>query len=338
MPIQYEGIIKEHEWTRSKVSVFDICHMGEFIIEGTPEQTGLDRLITVNLNNMKDKTCKYGFILNEKGGIIDDIVVYKIKSDKWMLVVNATTTENDKKYISSNLRDKKLFTDISDDTCKLDVQGPLSLEFLKDIAEEDLSRLKYYTFDYFNFLGESGIISRTGYTGELGYELYISKKNIKNIWNKIISYDNIKPAGLGARDTLRLEMCYPLYGQDVDESISPLEAGFDKFIDFSKDFVGKNALLDKTKSQAKKLCCFVSKTRRAPRHNYKIYSDNKEIGYVTSGSFSPSLCSGIGMGYLDDDSAKKNAAITLKEGNIEIDANIKDRPLYRKGTARRGIR
>ena len=330
MPIQYEGIISEHNQTRRLASVFDICHMGEFIIYGEPEKTNLERILTVNLENMPCGVCRYGFMLNDKGGIIDDLIVYRIKHDKWMLVVNAATINKDevhlKKYLSS---DSKL-ENVSSKLGKLDLQGPLSQAVLEELVGSEVAGLKYYTFAYFSILGEDSIVSRTGYTGELGYELYLGNEKIKELWNLLLNDERVNPAGLGARDTLRLEMGYALYGQDIDESITPQEANLEAFVDYDKEFIGRDALLEKRKKGiSKKLIYFVANSRRLPRHNYKIYADEKEIGVVTSGSFSPSLSCGIGMGYVENGYDKLESKVTLKKDKVEIDATITSKPFYK---------
>lgn len=336
MPIQYKGIIAEHNWTRKNCSVFDICHMGEFIIKGNPLANNLEKIITLNISKMPLKTCKYGFILNEQGGVLDDVIVYKIKQDEFMLVVNAATTDDDFSYIQKHITSKELCSNISAKTCKLDLQGPGSADALKAIIGNDITKLNYYAFDYFMILGNKSIISRTGYTGELGYELYVGVDKVKELWNILLEDEQVKPAGLGARDTLRLEVCYPLYGQDIDEKHNPLEAGFAGFVDFGKDFIGRKAL-EKIKSNGpeKKMAFFLSESRRAPRHNYKIFDEaNREIGIITSGSFSPSLSRGIGMGYINSKADNIGAQVILKDGDVCIKARIIEKPFYKDGTVR----
>ncbi|RKY32624.1 MAG: glycine cleavage system aminomethyltransferase GcvT [Candidatus Omnitrophota bacterium] len=333
MPIQYSGIIDEYYWTRKNCSVFDTCHMGEFIVHGDLKESNLDRVVTHDLENMEINRCSYGFILNEKGGIIDDLLIYKLQKDKWMLVVNAGTCEKDEKHLRKYINGLE---NISENTAKFDLQGPLSREVLKDILKDEsdkLEKLKYYHFDYFSLFGENVIISRTGYTGELGYELYLSKKNVEKLWKLLLSDERVKPAGLGARDILRLEMGYPLYGNDINEDTTPLEAGFEKFVNLKKDFIGKSALLKQKKEGIKKmLVCLKSNSRRAPRHNYKIYLDGKEIGYVTSGTFSPILSCGIGMGYIEKDYFEIGKKVLIKDGKIEIEAVIVEKPFYKEGS------
>jgi aminomethyltransferase len=329
MPIQYSGILNEHLWTRKMASVFDICHMGEFLLKVDPIKSGLDKILTVNLKDMPCGKCRYTSMLNEKGGIIDDLIVYRIKPNEWMLVVNAATTDGDevnlRKYLSKDADLKNVSSKIG----KLDLQGPLSREVLSNIIGPGINKLKYYTFDYFDILGEKNIVSRTGYTGELGYEIYLSNPKIKELWCLLLKDRSVKPAGLGARDTLRLEMGYSLYGQDIDRDITPLEAGMEKYLDFDKDFIGRDVLLmQKKNGLTKNLISFVTASRRSARHNYKIWANGQEIGFVTSGSFAPSLGFSIGMGYAKN-GVKKGDKIILKDNNVEIEATITDKPFYK---------
>jgi len=203
MPIQYSGIIDEHNWTRSSATVFDICHMGEFIIEADPVKSRLDEIITFDLGTMVIKSCRYGFMLDENAGIIDDVIIYRIDDKKWMLVVNAATTDTDEVHIRKHLTPDTTLENVSSTLAKLDLQGPLSAEVLADIAGSAVKELGYYRFDNFRLFDENVIISRTGYTGELGFELYISNENAVELWNTILKDSRVKPAGLGARDTLR---------------------------------------------------------------------------------------------------------------------------------------
>lgn len=335
MPIQYKGIIAEHFWCRSSASLFDICHMGEFKIKADPAKDGLEEILTINISKMPLMSCRYGFMLNDNGGIIDDIIIYKEKENEFMLVVNAAPTAGDFAHIKKYLHSEAQIEDVSANTCKLDLQGPLSREALESIVGADIGKLRFYTFRYFPLLGQSCIISRTGYTGELGYEIYIAKDKVCQLWELFLKDKRVEPAGLGARDTLRLEVGYPLYGADIDANRNPIEAGLGGFIDFEKDFKGK-AALEKFKAEEKrqKMAGFISKSRRAPRHNYKIYNNAKQIGIVTSGSFSPSLTCGIGMGYIESEFNAVGTQLLLKDGNVEIEAEITKRPFYKNGTAR----
>jgi aminomethyltransferase len=332
MPIQYSGILNEHLWTRNRASVFDICHMGEFFLKADSVKSGLDRILTVNLKDMPCGKCRYTSMLNEKGGIIDDLIVYRIKPDEWMLVVNAATTDGDEANLRKYLSKDAGLKNISSNIGKLDLQGPLSREVLSNIIGSGINKLKYYTFDYFDILGERNIVSRTGYTGELGYEIYLSNAKIKELWELLLKNKSVKPAGLGARDTLRLEMGYSLYGQDIDQDITPLEAGMERYLDFDKDFIGKDVLLEqRKKGLTRSLVSFVTASRRSARHNYKIWAKAKELGFVTSGSFAPSLGVSIGMGYVKN-SVKIGDKIILKDNNVEIEATITDKPFYKNSS------
>lgn len=335
MPIQYDGIIAEHLWTRRSASLFDICHMGEFLIKGEADRSGLDGIITSDISSLAVGSCRYGFMLNESGGILDDLVVYKSDGDEWMIVVNAATAERDAVHFRMNLSGGTEFRNISSELGKLDLQGPLSGAVLKSIAGEEVEALRYYTFGVFKVLGEDIIISRTGYTGELGYELYISNDKVKSLWELILKDKRVKPAGLGARDTLRLEMGYPLYGQDIDTKTTPFEAGLGKFVEFKKEFIGRDALI-KANSEGldKRLVCFKTDSRRSPRHGYKISVSGKEVGVVTSGSYSPSLECGIGMGYAEEEQ-KMGSDIVIGDGSIEIKAEVMARPFMKNTSLKR---
>ena len=336
MPIQYEGIINEHQWTRNNCAVFDICHMGEFLIQADALSSNLDKILTQNLVGMPLKTCRYGFMLNDNAGIIDDVIIYRIEQNKWMLVVNAATQAADFEHLRKNLaRNNVKLENVSNSLAKLDLQGPLSRDVLVAIAGEGILKLDYYAFDYFSVLGENIIISRTGYTGELGFELYVNNDKVIELWNLLLENKKVKPAGLGARDTLRLEVGYPLYGQDINQKTTPLEAGLTSFVDMKKDFIGKTAIEKKQKQGLeKKLCCFQTESRRAPRHDYEIFANNQKIGIVTSGSYSPSLGCGIGMGYLETQITAIGTEIILLLENIKINAKVVKRPFYQKGSLR----
>jgi len=335
MPIQYEGIIAEHNHTRAGASLFDICHMGEFYVEGGARETGLDAIFSFSIDEIPLKKCRYGAMLNEKGGIMDDLIVYRIAKNEWMIVVNSATIDKDAAHIRRHLKKGADFKDRSAELAKIDLQGPLSRDVLTELVAPAAGKLGYYTFDFFDVLGENIIISRTGYTGELGYELYISAGKAVALWRLLLGDKRVRPAGLGARDTLRLEMGYSLYGQDVNEDTSPLEAGLERFIDLNGDFIGRDALVgQKKKGVKRKLVAFKSDSRKAPRHHYSIMKDDKEIGSVTSGSFAPSLGCGIGMGYVAAPYAREGEGILIKSGRNEIGAVITQRPFYKNGSAR----
>lgn len=334
MPIQYEGIITETLHTRNKVSIFDICHMGEFLLKGNLKKSNLDFLMTSKLDDLTVGSCRYSSMLNKKGGIIDDLLIYRKAHEEWMIVVNAGNIDKDRQWIKENLSKNSEFKDVSNTTGKIDLQGPFSREVLKNIAPE-ITNLKYYTFTQTDILGEKNIISRTGYTGELGFEIYISNDKIEELWNKILKNDAVRPAGLGARDVLRLEMGYSLYGEDIDENITPLDAGLENFIDFNKDFIGKEALIKQKKSQKILRRVFINTlSRRSPRHNYSIFIKDKNAGRITSGTFSPHLQKGIGMGLIHKEALNGSNTVFLGDDSIKIEALITEKPFVKKTSLR----
>lgn len=334
MPVHYEGIIAEYHAARQRVGIFDICHMGEFFVDGGAVDSGLDRVVTQALTDMPVKTCRYGMMLNDQGGVIDDLIVFRLGREKWMLVVNAATKEKDANHLRHCLTSKAVFTDMSDQIGKIDVQGPEAREFLTPVVA-GIQKLKYYNFDIFDVLGENVIVSRTGYTGELGYEIYFPIDKIGVLWDKLIAM-GADPVGLGARDVLRIEMGYPLYGHEISDDIFPVDAGLINFIDWKKDFIGKNSLLQyKEKGYVRKLMCFVSDSRRSPRADQLIFSlDKQEIGIVTSGTFSPNLKQGVGLGFVP---LYSNVGDQIYFGSVDnmVRATIEDRPIYKNGTLKK---
>ncbi|MDX1809632.1 MAG: glycine cleavage system aminomethyltransferase GcvT [Sulfurospirillaceae bacterium] len=310
MPVQYEGIIKEHDACRNAAALFDISHMGEFFYEGDIENSGVNVAATTDFAKLPVGKCKYGFLLNEKGGVIDDLIVYKLSENRLMFVVNAARIDVDFKQIQSHIK-SGTFEDRSNVTSKIDIQGPKSKEILQLITPFDLDELKYFGFKETTLLDSSAIVSRTGYTGELGYELYIDNKTAPLLWDKLVSL-GATPAGLGARDVLRLEKGYSLYGNELDESITPLEASLESFVKFDKNFTGRAALEEqKANGIPRKIIAFTTKSKRAPRHGFEIFQRGEKIGVVTSGTFSPSVGEGIGLGLVD-------SALYREEDDLEL--------------------
>ncbi|HRZ39747.1 MAG TPA: glycine cleavage system aminomethyltransferase GcvT [Candidatus Omnitrophota bacterium] len=332
MPVQYESIIAEYGAVRQDVAVFDICHMGEFILEGDAGAIGLDRIVTQSLSDLPVQSCRYGAMLNEKGGVIDDLIVFRLRPERWMLVVNGATIEKDKDHILKHLKTPGCFEDISDRTGKLDVQGPRSREFLKPLLA-GIEKLSYYTFDEFSLLGERVTVSRTGYTGELGYEIYCPSDKVVGFWKKLLDL-GAQPAGLGARDVLRIEMGYSLYGHELDDGRSPLEAGLNPFICWEKDFIGKSALLKEKEAGVKlKIICFVSDSRRSPREGQDLFDANGLcIGKVSSGTFSPALSRGIGLAFVKRGSVGAGDRVSFGQDQIRTPAQVVSRPIYKSGS------
>jgi len=329
MPLQYEGIFAEHGQTRRDVAIFDTSHMGEFFIRGDAAESGLEQLVTQRLSDMPLGSCRYGAMLNEKGGVIDDLIFYRIKEDYWMVVVNGGTMEKDAARFQDRVQGE--FVNRSMELGKLDIQGPRSREVLSGLVE-NIKKLDYYTFDYFDVLGENVLVSRTGYTGELGFEIYYPWEKTPVLWEELLS--KMKPAGLGVRDVLRIEMGYSLYGHELDENLSPLEAGLNPFIDWDKDFIGKDALLKEKEAGIKRrIKPLVSESRRSPRAGHRVYdAEGREIGLVTSGTFSPSLEKGIGLAFINAEAVAVGQTVLIGDDKNRFEAKVTRRPIYQQGS------
>lgn len=331
MPIHYGSILDEARHTRSAASIFDISHMGEFVVKEHPAQSSLDHVITTPLLKMKLQRCRYGFLLNNDGKILDDCISYRIADDEWMLVVNAANEERDYRTIKQGLSSGDSIENISDKIVKIDLQGPTSLEVMKSLAGEGIKKLAYYGFDFFDFLGGHYIVSRTGYTGELGFEIYIDFGKGVELWKELLKHPSVRPAGLGARDILRLEMGFPLYGNEFTEETTPLDGGMERFLDMDKDFIGKQALVkQRAQGVLRRLIGFVVDGRRTPRHESRILSEQSDVGFVTSGVFSPHLNRGIGMGYIDAGQQSEKNEIFIDTGKGEIHAIIEQVPFLKQ--------
>jgi aminomethyltransferase len=320
MPISYSGINDEHAAVRTNAGVFDVSHMGEFILKGENALELIQRVTSNDASKLSNGKAQYSCLTNEEGGIVDDLLVYCIEENKvYMLVVNASNIEKDWNWISKYNTKKVEMHDISDKTCLLAVQGPNATKLLQSLTDLDILNLKYYTFVKGKFAGvENVLISATGYTGAGGVEIYFEDKdgNADKIWDAIFSIPSspaIKPIGLGARDTLRLEMGFCLYGNDIDDTTSPLEAGLGWITKFSKDFTAKS-ILEKQKAEGvkRKLVGFEMMDKGIPRHHYEIKdAAGNKIGFVTSGTQSPSLQKAIGMGYVAVEHAALDSEIFI---------------------------
>ncbi|MEI6206851.1 MAG: glycine cleavage system aminomethyltransferase GcvT [Desulfuromonadales bacterium] len=335
MPIQYEGIIAEHAWCRQRAALFDICHMGEFMFQGDFDEDGLEDVFTFSVKTIPPGRSRYGFLLNEQGGIIDDLIVFRIAEDKVMIVVNAATTGNDYAVISQRLRGG-LFTNVTDATGKLDIQGPLARDVMVKLFGEQIAVIPYFKFITMNILGVEVIVSRTGYTGELGYEIFIPADRVCELWDLLLTDEQVKPAGLGARDVLRLEVGYSLYGSDIDEQTTPLEAGLGAFVNFDKSFIGKEALLrQKGEGAKRRKVAFQVSSRRSPRHHFEILAEDQPVGTVTSGVFSPMLSCGIGIGFVTAGEYPAGFPFTIRHERVSMEATVCGLPFYSGGSLRK---
>ncbi len=334
MPIQYEGILAEHRWCREKAALFDICHMGEFLFKGDFVAGGLENVFTFSVTSIPVGRSRYGFLLNDTGGVIDDLIVFRLAEDEAMIVVNAATIAKDFAAIRERLTGGE-FRDVSTETAKLDLQGPLSRDVLVKALGFEVGTLPYFRFIRTEVLGVPAIVSRTGYTGELGYEIFLPSGKVQELWDLLLADERVKPAGLGARDVLRLEVGYSLYGSDIDEDTTPLEAGLAPFVNFDKEFVGREALLRQQQEGLPRVkAAFRVSSRRSPRHHYEICFEGEPVGTVTSGVFSPMLGCGVGIGFVKPEVAVIGAPLTIRHENVSMEATVVELPFYKGGSLR----
>jgi len=332
MPVQYSGINIEHETVRNGVGVFDVSHMGEFILKGEGALNLIQRVCSNDASTLFDGKVQYSCLPNEQGGIVDDLLVYRINEKTFMLVVNASNIDKDWEWISKYNNAGVDMKNISDQTSLLAVQGPKAAEALQSLTDVDLAEMDYYTFKKGVFAGiENVLISATGYTGAGGFELYFDKKDSVHIWNEVFRAGEpfgIKPIGLAARDTLRLEMGFCLYGNDIDDLTSPIEAGLGWITKFTKSFVNsENLATQKQNGVERKLVGFEMIERGIPRHDYEIVDNvGIVIGKVTSGTQSPSLQKGIGMGYVKTAFSKVGTDIFIKIRDNKVLARVVKMP------------
>lgn len=335
MPVQYEGINAEHETVRKSVGVFDVSHMGEFILKGENALELIQKVTSNDASKLFDGKVQYSCLPNEQGGIVDDLLVYRIDDKTYMLVVNASNIQKDWDWISKYNTFGVEMKDISDQTSLLAVQGPKAAEALQSLTDIDLGSMEYYTFKKGKFAGfDNVLVSATGYTGAGGFELYFDNAHAEEIWKKVFEAGapyGIKPIGLGARDTLRLEMGFCLYGNDIDDSTSPLEAGLGWITKFSKDFVNCTNLENQKKAGVeRKLVGFEMIDRGIPRHDYEITdAEGAAIGKVTSGTQAPSLQKAIGLGYVQTPFAKEGTEIFIKIRDNKVKAKVVKFPFYK---------
>ena len=336
MPVTYAGINEEHQTVREGVGVFDVSHMGEFFLSGDRAIELIQKVTSNDVSKLYDGKIQYSCLPNGKGGIVDDLLVYKISDTEYMLVVNASNMDKDWNWISSHNDMGVDMVNRSDEYSLLAVQGPNTSEALQSLTEINLGAMEYYTFSIGSFAGiENVIVSATGYTGAGGFEIYVKNKDAEKVWNSVFESGKsfgIKPIGLAARDTLRLEMGFCLYGNDIDDSTSPLEAGLGWITKLKKgDFIDSDFLIkQKEEGITRRLVGFELLDRGIPRQGYKILdSDLNEIGTVTSGTMSPSLKKGIGMGYVDLPNNKSETEIYIQVRNKNLKAVVVKVPFYK---------
>lgn len=335
MPVYYTGIIEEHQNVRKNVGLFDVSHMGEIEVRGKDALINLQKLLLCNIETLSISQVKYSALCNPEGGVVDDVTIYRFSEDQFLLCVNASNTENDYQWIQENLEGEVEALDRSQAFAQLAIQGPRSLDVLQKLSPVKLQQLKYYWFIHGNVDGIDTMISRTGYTGEDGFEFYFSPEFAVQLWERLMTEGKqfgIQPVGLGARDTLRLEMGFPLYGHELDATTTFLEAGLYRFVDFKKPFfIGKEKLLrQKMEGIYRKLVAFKMTEEGIPRSQYEIYKNEKKVGIVSSGTMSPTLRKGIGLGYVKIQEAWEGNEISVMIRQKKFPAEIVRTPFYNR--------
>ncbi|MBM3288956.1 MAG: glycine cleavage system aminomethyltransferase GcvT [Candidatus Hydrogenedentes bacterium] len=328
LPVQFAGIIEEHHHARAKASLFDCSHMGEFVVRGEAAVRAFGGLVCLDPLKVPVGRGKYGAMLNDAGGIIDDVIAFRLGEFDFYVVTNAGPLD----VVSARILEASGPSDVSDATAKIDIQGPIAREVLVNEIPECVA-LKYYQARRAQWRGIDIVLARTGYTGELGYELFVPNDVAVDLWRALLAYPDVKPAGLGARDTLRTEMCYGLSGQDFDESRTPLEAGMAGFIAWDKEFVGRDALIAKRGAGGLPVLTPIKTAdRRAPRHGFDVKHEGEIVGVVTSGTFGPSVGCGIGLAYVPESFAAPGVRLTAGPRDLEIETTTI--PIFGKGTCR----
>ena len=340
MPIQYTSIIEEHTATREKAGLFDVSHMGEITVKGKDAKNILNTLITNDMNLMHPKKIIYSPVPNEKGGVVDDLLVYMINDDEFLLVVNASNTEKDFKWFKekiSNVSNSVEVINCSKEYGQIAIQGPAAQVILQKLTSFNLDQINFFTFDYVEICGKKNIVSRTGYTGEDGFEIYCNSSQAEEIWDNLLSAgtnDGLLPIGLGARDTLRFEAALPLYGHEFDDNITPIEAGLKFFVKINKGhFIGADVLKKQIEEgPAKKLAGIELIDKGVPRSGYIIEKEGVQIGSVTSGTYSPTFKKGLAMAMLSVDMVQPGNEVDVIIRDNKIKAKIVKLPFYQKKT------
>ncbi|GGE14725.1 glycine cleavage system aminomethyltransferase GcvT [Psychroflexus salis] len=335
MPVSYAGVNEEHQCVREKLGVFDVSHMGEFFVEGPEALQLIQKVCSNDASTLKDGKAQYTCLPNEAGGIVDDLIVYRFSEEKYLMVVNASNIEKDWNWISKYNTYKCKLTNASENYALLAIQGPKAVEAMQSLTKIKLAEIPFYHFEVAEFAGcKDVIISATGYTGSGGFEIYCKNEDAEIIWNMVMQAGEafgIQPIGLAARDTLRLEMGFCLYGNDIDETTSPIEAKLGWITKFTKDFVNAEELKkQKENGVERKLIAFELKDKGIPRKDYEIVdADEKHIGQVTSGTMSPTLKKAIGLGYVKTTYSKLGTEIFIRVRKKQLKAEVVKLPFYK---------
>ncbi len=332
MPVQYAGILQEHEAVRTRVGLFDVSHMGEVVFRGPKALEALNRAFTNDLGKAQDGQAQYGCLCRDSGGIVDDVVVYRRAADDLLVCVNAANRAKDFEWLQSHAGGADVKNE-SDDWAQLALQGPLAAQLLQRITKVNLSAIRSYRFAPGEVAGIPCLVARTGYTGEDGFELFCASAQAPRLWNALMEAgapERIQPCGLGARDSLRLEMAYRLYGSDMDDSTTPLEAGLAWVVKLDKgDFVGRDALVKQREAGVpRKLVGFTLTDPGIPRHGYPVLQDGRKVGDVTSGTKSPSLGTSIGLAYVPTALAAEGSTFAVEIRGRAAAARVVKTPFY----------
>ncbi|RMF09625.1 MAG: glycine cleavage system aminomethyltransferase GcvT [Candidatus Neomarinimicrobiota bacterium] len=337
MPIQYSSIIREHQAVRSAAGLFDVSHMGEFFVTGPEAENYLQYLTINDVSALAPGQAQYSAICNDAGRLLDDLIVYRLGDQEFMVVVNAANIAKDYQWFESHLPEQGVTLENRSDAISLIAfQGPRSRSILSEVLETNLTELPFYSLTTVQWRGRSLTVARTGYTGELGFEIFGDHDTIPVLWDGLLAAGKeagVLPAGLGARDTLRLEMKYCLYGNDIDETTHPLEAGLGWITKLDKgEFIGRDALREAREHITRRLVCFELQERGIPRHGYDVYSGSEQIGRVTSGGQSPSLGKGIGLAYVARGWTKSGTEIEIDVRGKRLAATVVKPPFYTSGS------
>lgn len=336
LPVEYSGIIEEHKAVRSAAGLFDVSHMGEITVSGSQAEEFLQKMLTNDIHAMQDYQIYYTLMCYPDGGVVDDLIVYKYNQENYLLVVNAANIQKDYEWLQKHSLEGAEIKNVSDHYAQFALQGPNAQAILQEMADMDLSELGFFRFrPDLEIGGFSALVSRSGYTGEDGFEIYVRPADAALLWQKLLEKGKshgLVPVGLGARDTLRFEAVLPLYGHEIAKNITPLEAGLSFFVKFNKeDFIGKDVLVkQKETGIPRKLAAFEMLERGIPRSAYEVQAEGKQIGYVTTGGFSPSLNKNIGLALIEAEYAQEDKIIEVIVRNKKLQAVIIAKPFYKK--------
>jgi aminomethyltransferase len=338
MPIQYTAIIDEHQATRERAGLFDVSHMGEIFVRGSEAKSVLNKLVTNDMYLLQPKKVAYAMFPNERGGVVDDLLVYMVNDTEFLLVVNASNTDKDYKWLKervAELSGEVEVTNCSQDYAQIAIQGPRAQAIMQKLTAFDLTQLKFFTFDYLTVNGEDVLVSRTGYTGEDGFEIYCQPAQAECIWNGLLEIgegEGLQPIGLGARDSLRFESALPLYGHELGADITPIESGLKFFIKLNKDdYLGKSFIAKHVEEGTSRILAGLEIIERGiPRDGYHIEKDGRDVGYITSGAYSPTFKKGLAMALLSTEVVQLDNEVDVVIRDKRVKAKIVKLPFYKK--------